>query len=428
MLRWFICHKKEGHYKMTNKNIKNNHLDEVKREIIQRMLGNTNFTLIGRAINKDRTTIAKEVKRNRYIKSNFYEPFDQEGINKAIESCKRLQKAPYVCNFCPDKIRCLKHKLYYNSKIAQKKYDKVLVSSREGINIPLETIEEIEKSIVSLIKDKKQSVNQVYANHSDILFFSKTTFYKYVNEGIFSLCNLDLPKQVKYKKRKSKEKNRQKRELKLLKGRSYDEYLKFVSNHPNMNVVETDTVEGTAKSKKVLHTLIIKETKLMLIFLLNKQNVENVNCTFETLKKKLGIKLYAKVFRIVLTDNGPEFFNPLAIERDYDSGKKVANLFYCDPYSSWQKGTLEKNHVYIRMLYPKGNKFFEGACFDNLSEQDIKDMENHINNVPRKELDNKTPYELTKEKYPDLIEKLNCSYIKPDDVDLSERQKRNKKY
>lgn len=41
MLRWFICHKKEGHYKMTNKNIKNNHLDEVKREIIQRMLGNT---------------------------------------------------------------------------------------------------------------------------------------------------------------------------------------------------------------------------------------------------------------------------------------------------------------------------------------------------------------------------------------------------
>lgn len=296
MLRWFICHKKEGHYKMTNKNIKNNHLDEVKREIIQRMLGNTNFTLIGRAINKDRTTIAKEVKRNRYIKSNFYVSIDQEGINKAIESCKRLQKAPYVCNFCPDKIRCLKHKLYYNSKIAQKKYDKVLVSSREGINIPLETIEEIEKSIVSLIKDKKQSVNQVYANHSDILFFSKTTFYKYVNEGIFSLCNLDLPKQVKYKKRKSKEKNRQKRELKLLKGRSYDEYLKFVSNHPNMNVVETDTVEGTAKSKKVLHTLIIKETKLMLIFLLNKQNVENVNCTFETLKKKLGIKLYAKVF------------------------------------------------------------------------------------------------------------------------------------
>ena len=44
-----------------------------------------NFTEIGNSIDKDRTTVSKEIRRNRYIKSNFYEPFDIKGINKAIE-------------------------------------------------------------------------------------------------------------------------------------------------------------------------------------------------------------------------------------------------------------------------------------------------------------------------------------------------------
>lgn len=51
-----------------------------------------------------------------------------------------------------------------------------------------------------MIKDKKQSVNQVYTNHPDILPFTKTTFYTYVNNGIINLTNLDLPRKVKYKK------------------------------------------------------------------------------------------------------------------------------------------------------------------------------------------------------------------------------------
>ena len=46
-------------------------------------------------------------------------------------------------------------------------------------------------------------------------------------------------------------------------------------------------------------------------------------------------------------------------------------------------------------------------------------METTINNIPRVKLNNKTPYELTKDKYPQLLEKLNYECIKPDDVSLS---------
>ena len=46
-------------------------------------------------------------------------------------------------------------------------------------------------------------------------------------------------------------------------------------------------------------------------------------------------------------------------------------------------------------------------------------MEDNINNIPRDILGNETPYNLTKEKYPELIEKFGSNYIQPDEVSLN---------
>jgi len=199
-----------------------NQLCQEKRETIQILINkNESFTTIGKAIGTDRTTVSREIKRNRYIKSYHYDAFDKKGIDEAISKCEKLQKPPYVCNTCPLKNTCSKHHLYYNAPIANKHANEILITSRTGVDITPETIEEIENSIVPLIKDKKQSINQVYANHSDILYFSKTTFYRYIDEGIFSLNNLDLPKKVTYKPRKHQKDKSNKRELALLSGRKY---------------------------------------------------------------------------------------------------------------------------------------------------------------------------------------------------------------
>ena len=398
---------------------KYNQLLKEQRETIEYMISkNYSFTSIGKAIDKDRTTISKEIKRNRYLKSYFYDAFDPKGISESIKKCPKLQKKPYVCNACPLKHKCNKHKLYYNASIAQKHYEETLVSSRQGIDITPDEIDEIEHSIVPLIKDKKQSVNQVYNNHSDILYFSKVTFYKYVNIGVFSLKNIDLPKKVSYKPRKKKnnyEEKQYKRKLALLKGCSYNDYLNFTLKHPNMNVCEMDTVEGNKQSTKVLLTIIIKDTKFMLIRLLDTKTIQSVNYQIDLFKDKLGIKLYSKVFRIVLTDNGSEFFDPLHIEYDYNTISKKTNLFYCKPYSSWQKGTIEKNHEFIRKIFPKG------TSFDNMTKKQIQKLEDTINNIPRDSLNGKTPFELTLKKYPELIKSLNCSYIAPDEVCLTKK-------
>ena len=388
------------------------HLCREQRNNIEYLIGlNKSFTYIANSINVDRTSISKEIKRNRYIKY-YDDAFNSKIIDNAASKCIKLKKPPYVCNNCSNLKYCIKSKLYYNAKVAQEHYEQNLTNARSGVDINPETIEQIENTIVPLIRDKRQSINQVYINHSDILYFSKTTFDKYVDSNVISLANIDLPKKVKYKQRKHKKNTEYKRKLALLKGRTYEDFLNFKLNHPNMNTCEMDTVEGS-KGGKVFLTILIKDTKFMFIRLLDKKNIACVNKEIDLLKQKLGIKLFSKVFRIVLTDNGTEFFDPLHIEIDYNSGNKTTNVFYCKPYSSFQKASLEHNHEYIRRVFPKGESL------NDLSLDQVQMLETTINNIPRNKFNGKTPYELTKEKYPDILKKLNYQYIDPDDVELT---------
>ena len=391
-----------------------NQLSNEQRDIIQTLINqNKSFSYISNAIDKDRTTISKEIRRNRYIKSNFYDAFDQKGITHAISKCSKLSKPPYVCNNCLNKNSCNKHHLYYNASIANNHYLEILKSSRKGIDTDQSTIDDIEHIIVPLIKNKKQSINQVFANHKDILAMSKVTFYRYINDGVLSLTNMDLPKKVKYKKRNKKNSNNYKRDISILKDRKYEDYLNFVAKHPKMSIVQLDTVIGKSSNKKVLLTMYLVDTHFMLIFLLNKKTSNDVTEIFKSLKQKLSIDLYKKIFRIILTDNGIEFFNPYEMEIDYETCKKVSNVFYCKPYSSWQKHEIEVNHEYIRRVLPKGSDF------NKLTNEVVKKLQDNINAIPRDSLNGETPFNLTKNKYPDFIKNLKCKYIKPDDVTLN---------
>ena len=392
-----------------------NHLSRENRDVIEHLINtNYNFTYIGNAINVDRTTISKEIRNNRYIKSNFYSPFDSKAIKNIVNKCPFLQKTPYVCNTCKQKNKCQKHHIYYNAKVAQENYEKKLSESRQGVNITPEHIDEIERIIVPLIKYKKQSINQVYINHSDILDFSKVTFYNYIDNGILSLSNIDLPKKVKYKKRKSSNINTiYKRDTLILKNRTHEDYIVMIAKHPKYSKVQLDTVIGKSTDKKCLLTMYIVETHYMLIFLLDKKTAENVTNIFKDIKEGLGIEEYKKIFRIILTDNGVEFFNPYEMEYDYETGKKIANVFYCHPNASYEKHEIEVNHEYIRRVFPKG------TSFENITTDIIKRLQDNINAIPRESLDGSTPFDLTNKKYPKLIEYLNAQYILPDDVDMS---------
>ncbi|MFQ9620206.1 MAG: hypothetical protein ACLRZF_12155 [Waltera sp.] len=69
------------------------------------------------------------------------------------------------------------------------------------------------------------------------------TIYNYIDAGILSAGNIDLPRKVRYKKRKSKKVVRVDKKCHI--GRTYEDFEAFMKGHPDFNVVEMDSVEGT---------------------------------------------------------------------------------------------------------------------------------------------------------------------------------------
>lgn len=170
-----------------------------------------------------------------------------------------------------------------------------------------------------------------------------------------------------------------------------------------------DTVEGKIGGK-VLLTIYFCSCHAMLIYLLEEKRQVNVKEAFDMLEAKLGCKLFRKLFRVILTDNGTEFQNPHLIEMD-DDGVMRTSVYYCDPNQSWQKGSIEKNHEFIRYIIPKGRSF------DKLTNEHVLAMCNHINSFARDSINGATPYELA----PILLDKsfmkkLGLHHVPHDEV------------
>ena len=131
-------------------------------------------------------------------------------------------------------------------------------------------------------------------------------------------------------------------------------------------------------------TLLLRKSSFMLCFLLPACTQKAVLEVFDVLYETLGRRLFLKTFRVILTDNGSEFKDPWSIEKD-KRGKQRTKVFYCDPYTSSQKGQLEKNHEFIRHVIPKGKSMH------NYTQDDITLLARHINSVARDSLNERCP-------------------------------------
>lgn len=408
----------------------NKHLTNEERKYIENGLNlGRKFSEIAKDINKNRTTISREVQKHRFKKkpSRFNNSknmckhrvecgkFECTEEKECYEEdiCYKTQGAPYVCNGCEEKMRCRKIKYYYYSKFAEDEYREKLKESRYGIDLTKDEAYDLDKLISPLIKEKKQSIAHIYANHSDEISFSRTTMYNYINLGIFTIKNIDLPRKVKYKKRKVSEKQRIRREASVRKGRTYKDFKEYIGKNPECSIVEMDTVEGV-KGGKVFLTLLLRQVKLMLIYLMEEKTTECVSKVFEEIKVKMGIEQFKRVFEVILTDNGSEFFAPMNIEVDMETGEIISHVFYCDPGASWQKGAIEKNHEYIRYVLPKGSSFNE------LTQEKVNKLMSNINSTSRDSLNGNSPYIAALLMLDEqIINQLGVTKIKADDVSLS---------
>ena len=420
---------------------------EERLEIQACLKENISFGEIGRKLGKDRTTIAKEIKGHSYEKKTGCSgwPYNackhrskckvkyicgkNECKRPSAYSCKLCSycndfcpdfdeeictvqfKPPYVCNACAQYNKCTLKKKIYDAADAHLEFSENISEARSGI---LSNEEELMRlnSIISPLVKNGQSVHQIYINHVDELMCSEKTIYNYIDASLFDVRNIDLPRKVKYRPRYRKQEFKVDKGCRI--GRNYHDFLEYMEKNPDTPVVQMDSVIGN-KGGKVLLTIHFVDTSLMLAFLRDANTSQSVIDIFSTLRNTLGGENFKKLFPVILTDNGSEFSNPKAIEYGPD-GLLQTKIFYCDPSSPYQKGSIEVNHELIRRILPKG------SSFDELTQKDVFLMMDHINCYKRKKLNNRSPYDAFSFYHgEELLHKLGCSPVAAENIILKPR-------
>lgn len=93
-----------------------------------------------------------------------------------------------------------------------------------------------------------------------------------------------------------------------------------------------------------------------------------------------------EIRKSITFDNGTEFVNHRLV-RDFLDMK----TYFCDPHSPWQKGQVEKTNAMLHRFIPKK------SSLSTLDEKSLKDIQNQFNNIPRKVLGYRTSTELFSE-------------------------------
>lgn len=375
---------------------KQKHLNLESRLLIETLLNERNsFKSIARHPGKDCTTISKEVKAHIcFDKTGAYgRAFNdcrlaflhQCSIQKICYHCTasnarlcwtcgkcnfscisyekylcpKFSKPPYVCNGCQQRSKCTLEKRLYKASYAQREYKQVRSESRSGFALSEAELRQIDDVVSPLLK-KRQSLHHIAVHHADELMKSERTLYAYINSGLFTARNLDMPRTIRMRPRKNVS-----RKLKVDKscriGRDFSCFEKYMCDHPDASVRQLDSVGGI-KGGAVLLTIHFVEQQLQLAFLRQHNDSQSVIDIFNRLYLELKTDIFMDLFSVIFADNGSEFSNPYAIEL-------------------------------IRRIIPKGTDI------GLYTQEQINLMMSHINSYSRKKLGNKSPYEVFEFQY-----------------------------
>lgn len=174
------------------------------------------------------------------------------------------------------------------------------------------------------------------------------TLYSYIDKGIFlKLTNKDLPVKKNKKRKYKKVRKQQKR---AAAGDSIEKRPEEIGQREEFGHWEMDSVIGQrGVSKNVLLVLTERKTRDEIIFKLPDHTDEAVVAALDRLERSI-----------------------------LEEGKKRTHLYYCHPYSSWERGTNEVTNKMVRRKVPKG------TSFDNKTDEEIGEIENWINGYPRR--------------------------------------------
>ena len=399
-------------------------LDE-RRIILTGIKNGSTKTAIARTLGKDKSTIGKEIKLHRVLTHKCSLPLECSNYRKCIFErrctancpnyvpfrCPRRDRSPGACNGCVNWQRCRFDKYQYSPETAQMEYITTLVDSRQGVNLTAKEAQAIAATIGPLLK-QGQSPFQIVTGHPELGICEKT-LYNYIEGDVFheiaGMTVMDLRRQVSRKLPKKKAKTYKKRQdRRYLKGRTYKDYLEYLADHPDVFVVQMDTVYNDETNGPFIQTFKFIDAGVLLALYQELKTAQSMKEGVDRLEQLLGGEVFRKYVHILLTDRGSEFSEAEGMETGADGGRRT-RVFYCDPMQSGQKGSLENKHAELRYILPKGTEL---KSLGLVGQEALNLAVSHVDSAPVEKLGGKSPLDVANFVYPDLYEKLESFGIR----------------
>ena len=106
----------------------------------------------------------------------------------------------------------------------------------------------------------------------------------------------------------------------------------------------------------------------------------NLVAALNRMERKLGSAAFREMFRSITIDNGVEFADCAGMESSCRRSGARTHVYYCHPYSAYERGSNEAANRIIRRFLPKGTDF------SSLTRQKVKEIEAWMNDYPREKL------------------------------------------
>lgn len=264
----------------------------------------------------------------------------------------------------------------YSPDIANNKYRANLAA--KGAMLKIGSDRKLAEHIEHKICDEKYSPAAVLGEirHKNIQFsvtISIPTLYSYIDKGIFlRLTNKDLPDKCNRKRQYNTV-----RVKRPPRGTSIEKRPPEVDTRETFGHWEMDTVKGSrGKSQKSLLVLTERKTRQEIQIKIPDGTAESVVRSLDMIERKFGA-MFSVVFKTITVDNGTEFSDCAGMERSCIHDGKRTDVYYCHPYSSFERGSNEKQNRMIRRHIPKGENF------DDKPDSEIEQITVWLNNYPR---------------------------------------------
>lgn len=271
--------------------------------------------------------------------------------------------------------------VYDPFKANHKAYVKRHNSKYQGMKIRNEPV--LEKYIQDKLKtgtlSPEQIAGRIKSVDTNIPYVSYLGIYKYLYSELGQpFCQYLQSHRYRKRKRKSKKTKRD-----MIPNRiSIDLRSKIATNRKEFGHFEGDTIVSGKKhhSKAALSVQLERKARYVGIRrVMNLKPITNNNAI-----KSMSANL--AVFKSLTLDNGIENKEQEQLSKDLN-----IDIYFCDPYSSWQKGGVENINRWIRRFIPKGSNIAD------FTDEYIDFIETKLNNTPRKCLNFKTPLEVMTE-------------------------------